>query len=83
MQGIKLLSMGNTIRVGESHALIPQLLVVEPGENLHPYYTQSSDEVAYEWYQIDRHSKLKVSLLFLAVSDVKFFHSCFSTWYQL
>ena len=52
-----MLRMGSTIRLGESHAQVPQFLVVELGENVHPYEVQSSDEEGYEWYQIDQHSK--------------------------
>ena len=57
MRGIKLVIMGSTIRLGESHAPVPQFLEVDLGEHGQRHEVQSSDEVGHEGYHIDQQSK--------------------------
>ena len=68
--------MSSTIRLGESRAQVPQLQKVELGEHGHFHEVESCAEVGHEGYPIDQHSNEKFQHPFLAVSDVKFFHSC-------
>ena len=57
MRGIKLVSMGSTIRLGESHAPVPQFLEVDLSKHGQRHEVQSSDEVGHEGFQIDQLSK--------------------------
>ena len=57
MRGIILVSMGSTIRLGESHDPVPQFLEVYLGEHRQRHEGQRSNEVGHEGFQIDQHSK--------------------------
>ena len=57
MWGIKLVIVGSTIRLGESHAPVPQFLEVDLGEHGQRHEVQSSHEVGGWGYQIDQHQK--------------------------
>ena len=59
MRGIKLVSMGSTIRLGErvSCTRSPISIEVKLGEHGQRHEVQSSDEVGHEGHQIDQHSR--------------------------